>query len=128
MSRTQRKLLNGNDLKSLYRLTNPKLAEKPQLLMVIRRTGEDWTVENTHLLRGYRGCQTNLESRVRQYESNGYWPAQCDLGIGIFENEQLTQVLTATDLGRKPVQEHQPTLPLDNILGAMGLTRSDVQK
>ena len=54
--------------------------------------------------------------------------AQCDLGIGIFEGEQLTQVLMATDLGRKPVKDHQPTLPLDNILGAMGLTRSDVQK
>jgi hypothetical protein len=40
MSRTQRNLLNGNDLKGLYRLTNPKLAGKPQLLMVIRRTGE----------------------------------------------------------------------------------------
>jgi hypothetical protein len=64
--------------------------------MVIRRTGEDWAVENAHLLRGYRGCQTNLESRVRQYESNG---------IGIFESEQLTQILTATDLGWKPVQE-----------------------
>jgi hypothetical protein len=128
MSRNQRKLLNSSDLRALYKVTNPKLTEKPNLLMVIRRVGEDWAVENTHSLRGYRGCQTNLESRVRQYESSGHWPTHCDIGIGIFESEQLTQVLMAIDLGCKSVQEHQPTLPLDNILGSMGLTRSDVQK
>ena len=71
MPRTQRKLLNSSDLKTLYRVTSPKLSEKPKLLMVIRQAGKDWAVENAHSLRGYRGCQTNLESRVRQYESNG---------------------------------------------------------
>ncbi|MGB0893807.1 MAG: hypothetical protein ACPGUD_05315 [Parashewanella sp.] len=127
MVATKRRLLNSDDLKTLYRVTDPKWTEKPRLFIVIRPQGGDWSVENTHLLRGYRACQSNLESRVRQYELKNIWPNQCDLGIGVFENESLINVLIAADLGYKAVKDHTPSLPLDDILGAIGLTRKDVQ-
>ena len=96
--------------------------------MVIRPSGKEWSIESSHILRGYRGCQTNLEARVRQYESKNLWSSQCDLGIGVFEEDRLVEVLMAVDLGRKPVKGNNPSLPLDDMLGAMGLTRHDVKK
>lgn len=126
MAAVKRKLLSGDDLKELYRITNPKMDEKPHLYMVIRANGEDWQVESSHPLRGYRACQSNLESRVRQYESKDIWPDQCDLGIGVFEGEGIVRVLIAGHRGYKPMPESQPSLPLDDILAAMGISRSDI--
>lgn len=128
MSSTNRRLLNSGDLKELYKITNPKLEEKLILRMVIRTAGKDWSIENPHLLRGYRACQSNLESRVKQYESKDLWPDQCEIGIGIFENEKLVRVLLATKLGYRSVQEPASTTPLDDILGAIGLTRNDIER
>ena len=128
MSVGKRKLLSSRDLKKLYDITNPKLEEKPKLLMVIRPSGKDWTVESSHPLRGYRGCQTNLASRVRQYETKNIWPNQCDIGIGVFESEKLVKVLVATDRGFNQVEDPVPSLPLDDLLGAIGLTRGDIKE
>ncbi|BFM18908.1 hypothetical protein R50073_50910 (plasmid) [Maricurvus nonylphenolicus] len=128
MSSSKRKLLGSSDLKRLYEITNPKLSPKPKLLLVVRELDKEWSIESNHSLRGYRGCQTNLAARVRQYESRNMWPGHVELGIGIFENEQLVDVLKAVDLGYKPDDTPKSTLPLDDMLGAMGLTRNDIQR
>lgn len=128
MTEVKKRLLSSDDLVTLYRVTNPKLAEKPILQMVIRPSGQDWEIENPYKLRGYRACNGHLESLVRQYESKGTWPTQCDLGIGLFENDKLVQVLTAIDLGYRPVKKVEPSLPLDDILNAIGLSRNDISR
>lgn len=126
MTEVKKKLLNNDDLKTLYRITNPKLENKPNLMMVIRPKDKEWEIENSYLLRGYRACQNHLDSLVRKYETQGTWPTQCDLGIGLFEKEKLIKVLIATDLGCRPIKESPSSLPLDDILGAIGLTRNDI--
>jgi hypothetical protein len=127
MTEVKKKLLNSDDLKTLYRITNPKLENKPNLMMVIRYKDKEWEIQNPYLLRGYRACQNNLESLVKNYVSQGIWPTQCDLGIGVFENEKLIKVLIVTDLGYRQVKQSPPSLPLDDILGAIGLTRNDIK-
>lgn len=122
----ERKLLSSDDLKELYRVTGPNVNPRPKLFMVVRESDEsDWRVESRHSLRGYRACKINLNARVRQYEGNGLWPNQCDLGIGIFEGDTLIRVLKAVDLGNRLVKDKPVTLPLDDILSAVGKKRSD---
>jgi hypothetical protein len=128
MAEVKKRLLNSDDLKTLYQVTNPKLEEKPKLQMVIRKPGKGWEVENSYILRGYRACQNHLESLVKKYEAKGIWPSQCALGIGLFEKDKLIQVLAASDLGYRTVKETASSLPLDDILNSVGLTRNDIQK
>lgn len=45
-------------------------SEKSKLLMAFRQAGDDWIINNVYSLRGYRGCQNNLEPRERQYGVN----------------------------------------------------------
>jgi len=127
MTGKERRLMDKEDLNKLYELTNPKLSPKPKLFIVINHNGSNWEIEDSHILRGYRACKRSLESKVRRYESRMFWPSQCQIGIGYFEQEQLIGVLIAKNLGFKPVEEVQPTLPLDDALEAIGLSRREVQ-
>lgn len=127
MSDVARKLLSSEDLKGLYRVTNPKLSPRPQLYIVSRNNpSDDWVVESSHRLMGYRACQTHLQSRVRQYEGRLQWPNCCELGIGIFIGDKLDRVLTAKDRGYTEKTQIPVTKPLDDILGAVCLNRGDV--
>lgn len=126
MIEQERRLLDRNDLNKLYELTNPKLSPKPTLHTVVSYYENEWKIEDSHLLRGYRACNRTLESKVRRYEAKGAWPTQCQLGIGLFENDKLIHVLIAKDLGVKPSSQVKTNLPLDDILSAIGLSRNDV--
>ncbi|MDO6444549.1 hypothetical protein Q4493_02050 [Colwellia sp. 1_MG-2023] len=128
MSKTKRKLLDSNDSTTLYKLTNPKIVDKPNLHVVIRPSDGDWLIEDSHILRGYAGSQRSLESKVNRYESSNIWPNQCELGIGVYINGNLNQVLVAKNLGRRPVPKQSSSLPLDDIHGVVGLTRDDIYK
>lgn len=121
-----RVLLSTEDLKELYRLTNPKQPVKPKLLLVGRPTGGTWTTLGRHALRGYRACQSHLASRVRQYERSGHWPHDCEVGIGVFQADQLVKVLRAVDRGITKPAQTVTTTPLDDILHSMGTTRKDI--
>lgn len=126
MSKTKRKLLSSNDLTVLYKLTNPKIVDKPNLHVVIRTHDGEWSIEDSHILRGYAGCQRSLEYKVDRYESRNLWPSQYELGIGVYINGKLGQVLVAKNLGHNPVSNQSSSLPLDDILGVVGLTRDDI--
>jgi hypothetical protein len=128
VSKTKRRLLDSNDSTMLYNITNPKIVDKPNLHVVIRTSYSEWSIEDSHILRGYAGSQSSLESKVNRYESRNIWPNQCKLGIGIYINGNLSQVLVAKNLGRKPVPKKSSSLPLDDILRVVGLTRSDIPK
>ncbi|MBZ9612325.1 hypothetical protein [Rheinheimera maricola] len=128
MSKTKRKLLSSNDLTMLYKLTNPKIVDKPILHVVIRPHDGEWSIEDSHILRGYAGCQRSLEDKVDRYDSRNLWPSQCELGIGVYVNGNLSQVLVAKNLGHNSVSNQASSLPLDDILSVLGLTRNDIYK
>lgn len=128
MPKNKIKLLGSNDLTVLYKLTNPKIVDKPNLHVVIRSHDGEWSIEDSHILRGYAGSQRSLEYKVDRYESINLWPNQCELGIGVYLNGNLSQVLLAKNLGRKLVSNQSSSLPLDDILGVVGLTRDDIYK
>ncbi|WP_448556616.1 hypothetical protein [Thalassotalea montiporae] len=120
--------MDSKDSTELYKLTNPKIVDKPNLHVVIRSNDGDWSIEDSHILRGYAGSQRSLEGKVNRYESRNLWPNQCELGIGVYINGTLSQVLVAKNLGCKPVQNQRNTLPLDDVLSVVGLTRDDINK
>lgn len=122
-----RVLLSTEDLKELYKLTNPKLPNKPRLNLVKREKLKDWSEENTFSMRGYRACQSYLASCVKKYESQGLWPQTIELGIGVYESDTLSKVLMAVDRGFIKDQE-QPKRPLDVLLESVHLTRKDLKK
>jgi hypothetical protein len=125
--KVERRLLSSDDLKELYRVTGP-INPKPKLYMVIRySSAESWAIESKHRLMGYRACKVNLGARVRQYEEKQIWPEKCKLGIGIFEGDSLCRVLVASNYGYNKVKDIPTNLPLDDLLGAVGLTRKDIQ-
>ncbi len=126
MAGYERRLLNEEDLTKLYELTNPKLNPKPTLHTVISYQSNQWEVEDLHLLRGYRASKGSLAMKVRKYEAKKTWPDSCQLGIGVFEDDKLIHVLIAKDLGVKPERQVKVSLPLDDVLGAIGLARKDV--
>ena len=127
MSKQERRLLDREELNKLFELTNPQLSPKPQMHIVIRNPDSEWRVEDSHFLRGYRACKRSLASKVSIYESNGAWPNQCEIGIGIFKDDIVISVLVAKNLGVMPVHSNTTSLPLDDILNAVGLTRSEVK-
>ncbi|MBE0420556.1 hypothetical protein EI165_10530 [Pseudoalteromonas nigrifaciens] len=126
MAGYERKLLDRDDLTKLYELTNPKLNPKPTLHTVISYQSNEWVIEDSHLLRGYRASKGSLAIKVRKYEAKNAWPDSCRLGIGVFEGDKLIHVLIAKNLGVKPLVQANSSLPLDDVLGAIGLSRSDV--
>lgn len=73
-------------------------------------------------------CEIHLSARVRQYEEKLIWPKKCELGIGIFEGDTLCRVLLALNNGCKKIKESPTTLPLDDLLDSVGLTRNDIQR
>ncbi|MBB1294656.1 MULTISPECIES: hypothetical protein [unclassified Pseudoalteromonas] len=126
MAEYERRLLDKDDLTKLYELTNPKLNPKPTLHTVISYQSNEWVIEDSHQLRGYRASKASLAMKVRKYEAKKAWPSSCRLGIGVFEADKLIHVLIAKNLGKKPIAEAKASLPLDDVLGAIGLSRSDV--
>ncbi|MDC9530317.1 hypothetical protein [Pseudoalteromonas sp. Angola-7] len=126
MAEYERRLLDKDDLTKLYELTNPKLSRKPALHTVISYQSNEWEIEDSHQLRGYSASKRSLAMKVRKYEAKNAWPSSCRLGIGVFEGDKLIHVLIAKNLGNKPIAEAKPSLPLDNVLGAIGLSRSDI--
>lgn len=126
MAEYERRLLDKDDLTRLYELTNPKLNPKPTLHTVISYQSNEWVIEDSHQLRGYRASKSSLAMKVRKYEAKNAWPSSCRLGVGVFEGDKLIHVLIAKNLGRKPIAEAKASLPLDDVLGAIGLSRSDV--
>lgn len=94
--------------------------------IVISRNNGPLEIEGSHHLRGYRVCKRTLESKVNWYESSGIWPSQCQIAIGLFEQGELFELLIAKSLGYKPVKPAPQTLPLDDALNAIGLSRKDV--
>ena len=121
----ERRLLDKDDLTKLYELTNPKLSPKPKLHTVISYQSNEWVIEDSHQLRGYRACKGSLAMKVRKYEEKNAWPSSCRLGIGVFEDDKLTNVLIAKNLGRNPIAEAKASLPLDDVLGAINPARSE---
>ncbi|MDI4652659.1 MULTISPECIES: hypothetical protein [Pseudoalteromonas] len=127
MAGYERKLLDEDDLTKLYELTNPKLNPKPTLHTVISYQSNQWQIEDSHQLRGYRASKGSLAMKVRKYEAKKAWPDSCQLGIGVFEDDKLIHVLIAKNLGVKPERQIKASLPLDDILGSIGLSRKDVK-
>ncbi|QTL34496.1 hypothetical protein [Pseudoalteromonas viridis] len=125
MNGKERRLLDRDSLNKLYELTNPRLNPKPIMQFVMSNDGQSWEVIDPHILRGYRACKRSLESKVERYESSGVWPQKCQLGIGVFREGALVDVLIAKDLGFKPIKQSQPTLPLDDVLEALRRTRKE---
>ncbi|WP_261625856.1 hypothetical protein [Pseudoalteromonas holothuriae] len=126
MTGRERRLLDREDLNKLYKLTNPKLHEKPTLQFVMNSNGHSWKVIDSHILRGYRACKGSLEAKVQMYEARGIWPQNCQIGIGIFRSDELVDVLIAKDLGTKPIKQSRQTLALDDALEALGRTRQEL--
>lgn len=126
MTAKERKLLGREELNRLYEVTDPKLNTKPTMHIVISRNNGPWEIEDSHSLRGYRASKRSLEGKVNRYESSGVWPSQCQIAIGLFEQGNLFEVLIAKNLGYKPVKQVPQTLPLDDALNAIGLSRKDV--
>ena len=126
MAEYERRLLDKDDLTKLYELTNPKLNPKPILHTVISYQSNEWVIEDSHQLRGYRASKGSLAMKVRKYEAKNAWPSSCRLGIGVFEGDKLIHVLIAKNLGEKPISEEKATLPLDDVLSAISSSRSKV--
>lgn len=105
-------------------MTNPKLNTKPTLHTVISYQSNEWVIEDSHQLRGYRASKGSLAMKVRKYEAKKAWPGSCRLGIGVFEDDKLINVLIAKNLGMKPVPHSNTSLPLDNVLSAISSSRS----
>lgn len=126
MTAKERRLLDREQLNRLYEITDPKLNKKPTMHIVISRNNGPWEIEDSHSLCGYRACKSTLASKVNRYESSGIWPSQCQIAIGLFEQGELFELLIAKNLGYKPVKPAPQTLPLDDALNALGLSRKDV--
>ena len=124
MAEYERRLLDKDDLTKLYELTNPKLNPKPILHTVISHQSNEWVIEDSHQLRGYRASKGSLAMKVRKYEAKDAWPSSCRLDIGVFEGDKLVNVLIAKNLGMKPVPNSNASLPLDDVLSAISSSRS----
>lgn len=115
MADYERRLLDKDALTKLYELTNPKLNTKPTLHTVISYHLNEWAIEDSHHLRGYRASKGSLAMKVRKYEAKKAWPGLCRLGIVVFEDDKLINVLIAENLGMKPVPHSNTSVAIPYV-------------
>jgi hypothetical protein len=91
-------LLSARNRAKLKEITQLTTDDIPVLKIVIRqkyRRFDSWRIQSQHTLRGFKNTLITLDSSVRHFKRTGDYPDKMQLGIGVFENGTLSEVLEA---------------------------------